>query len=379
MPVFELTMSLESEDQIPELLGMTLFLEWEVLSLVPKIKQRDYLGIDSQFLRMHVGIDNPTDGHGASARAAVERYLTSVLHEGGDEAQQEHWARIWRGFVAFATAGYDLFKSVGTTLQDGLNIERERFLRPRTAAEKVAELISRKAAYGSLNHLSKQLGRQRINDLFDDPMAFLDELARSSWVSPGRPDDSKFISYLTTFSGPMYKVFAKSDIELWRNWIIWLGSEGETRRPKSHISRGEAMMILVADLKQRMRAADGHRIYKIQSQGRVQSLSELFSGHDPLEIMRTLKSSNSGFVVPFKPAESAIIADLLRPARTMGKALDQRFTNLFDQIGRMVVYEWIAAGCPVPGDPLPDASLASTPRPRERLLFLQQYGMGAVH
>ena len=69
----------------------------------------------------------------------------------------------------------------------------------------------------------------------------------------------------------------------------------------------------------------------------------------------------------------------MQPARTMGSALDRRLPRLFGMVGRMVAYEWIAAGCPMPGEPVPDASRTIVPRRREAKLFVQQYGMGAVH
>jgi len=378
-PVFELCISLESEERLPELLGMTLFLEWEVLSLVPKIKQRDYLGIDSQFLRMHVGIDNPVDGHGASARLAVERYLANVLRDGGDEAQQEHWARIWRGFVAFAATGYDLFKSVGTTTKDGLNIERARWERRTNPEDRVVQLIEANSAYGSLNHLRRKIGVTRINDLFDNPRLFLAELARSSWIEPGRPDESKFLTHLTTFAGPMYKVFDSRDLEVWRDWIYWLGQEGDTRRPKFHLTRAESMLTLLAELQQRMRASPGHDVYSAAVEGRRTSLAELFQSDDLVMVMSVLRDPDQGFIVPHRPAKSALVVDLMRPGRDMGKALDQRFESVFGQIGRMVVYEWILAGCPLPGEKTVDPEKSVAPQPRERLLFMQQYGMGAVH
>src|SRR5262249_2895469 len=53
-PVFELAISQHTEAFFPELIGMTLFLEWEVLSLVPGIRGLDYLGVDSHFWKMHV-------------------------------------------------------------------------------------------------------------------------------------------------------------------------------------------------------------------------------------------------------------------------------------------------------------------------------------
>lgn len=47
----------------------------------------------------------------------------------------------------------------------------------------------------------------RINDLFDTPELFLEELAHSPWVVPGDPDNSRLINYLTTFQGRSKSVF----------------------------------------------------------------------------------------------------------------------------------------------------------------------------
>lgn len=362
---------------------MTLFLEWEVLSLVPGVKRADYFGIDSQFWRMHVGIDNATEGHGAMAKRAVELYLDNVLRESGAEAQQQHWKRIWRGFVAFATAGYDLFANVGPTLKDGMSIEGETALHTTTPADKVSALIRRKAPYGNLNHLSAQLGPYRLNDLFDDPSVFMDELANSPLISPGRPDESRFVNYLTTFKGPMYKVFSDADILVWREWIEWLGREGDTQRPKSHINRAHSMRIVLVELRSLMVASPGHRLYRVPSvkdaQGHPIQLVELFMSNDIKYVMSVLADPQNGWVVPFRPADSALIADLMRPAKAMGAALDQRLPQLFGQVARMIVYEWIAAGCPLPDEAPPDATKAVPTKRREPRLFVQQYGMGAVH
>lgn len=81
--VVQLAISQHSEEFFPEILGMTLFLEWEVLSLVPIVKRLEYLGINSHFYRMHVAIDNATEGHGAAAKRAVQLYLDHVFNEGG--------------------------------------------------------------------------------------------------------------------------------------------------------------------------------------------------------------------------------------------------------------------------------------------------------
>lgn len=284
--------------------------------------------------------------------------------------------------MAFATAGYDLFSSVGPTQNDVMTIESEEALHTQTPAEHVAAIIQKKLPYGQLNHLRNRLGIYRINDLFDDAGLFLTELANSSWVVPGNPDSSRFLAYLTTFQGPMYKVFDANDLAAWREWVEWLGKEGDTQRPKRHIGRAEAMMILLAEMRQLILASHGHRLYTVPTMtapdGNPALLIELFKSSDLTHIMRTLRDPKNGWIVNFRPAESALIVDLMRPGRPMGAALDHRFPKLFNQVGRMIVYEWIAAGCPLPGEtPDPAQTIATKKRPLR--LFVQQYGMGAVH
>ena len=141
-PVFQMAISQNSDRYFPEIIGMTLFLEWEVLELAQTIKKLDYHGIDSQFWRMHVGIDNAVDGHGAKARNAVNVYLDNVLKESGRAAMQREWKRIWTGFVAFATAGMNYLGI------DGVVDHR----RPPSMTDKIKSLMARKQHYGSLNH-----------------------------------------------------------------------------------------------------------------------------------------------------------------------------------------------------------------------------------
>jgi hypothetical protein len=382
-PVFELAISKFTKDYLPEILGMTLYLEWEVLSLVPVIRTYDYFGIDSQFYRMHVGIDNASDGHGAKARDAVIAYLDRVLEDGGASAQHEQWRRIWTGFVAFATNGYDQFQSFEPTGDAPLSLERIKGQMPRTPADEVAELIERKLPRGELNHMRKQLSVFRINDLFSDPKVFIDELANSPWVTPGQPDTSRLITHLTTFKGPMYKVFAGSELDIWKRWIEWLGKEGDTPKPKHFLSRSESMLLLISDMKSQMTASSGHKLYRahvVTGKKREQMpLAEIFSSRSSVEIMEFLADPSNGYLIPYKPIKSALIVDLLRPGREMGRHLDRQFPALHNQVGRMIIYEWIAAGCPIPGKPLSTVKVATVTRRRERRLLTQQYGMGAVH
>jgi len=105
--VIQLAVGMFPDDYLPELLGMTLYLEWEATpTLTPIVKAYRNRNIDPHFYRMHVAIDNISAGHGALVKEAIEIYLQAREKEGGDAAVQDHWKRIWRGYVAWATAGF---------------------------------------------------------------------------------------------------------------------------------------------------------------------------------------------------------------------------------------------------------------------------------
>jgi len=377
--VFELAISLHSESFLPEILGMTLLLEWEVLSLVPGIKGREYIGIDPEFWRMHVGIDNASEGHGAKARAAVELYLDEVLKKSGVVAMQEEWKRVWRGFVAFATAGYDYFGNMDN--QNDLTLSRAH---PPSPQNQIQQLMQVKEHYGSLNHLQKRLGAHRLNDLFAKPDIFAQELANSAWIVPGDPDNSQLLKYLTTFNGPMYKVFTKDQLALWRKWIQWLGFEGDTARSKHYLTKAESMLMLLSELRELAKGVDGHRRYSLTVKSpphdKRLAIADLFAKGDLKELMHALADPNNGWMVPFDPGSSPFVLDLARGDRPMGQMLDRRFPALANQIGRKVVIRWIEAGCPIPGEPAPPVSKLRIERRWEgKRLFVQQLGMGAVH
>jgi len=378
--VFQLAISLHTESFLPELLGMTLFLEWEVLSLVPRIEGFDYIGIDSHFWQMHVGIDNASEGHGAKAREAVELYLDEALKNGGNDAVQSEWKRIWRGFVGFATAGYGYLsnKDVMDSQMSDLSMSRAH---PGSPQDDIVELIQRKAHYGSLNHREKKLGGNRINDLFGEPDMFVEQMTKSPWIVPGKPDESKLLNHLTTFNGPMYKVFDEQDLKLWSTWIEWLGKEGDTSTPKRYIGKAEAMHILLYELQQLARSTDGHRRHRLQtSVGTKVSIMQLFEGSDLIALMQALKDSDNDWIVPFDPGNSSFILELAKGDRPMGAALDRRFSSLGNLIGRQVVIRWIEAGCPIPGEKAPlKSETKKQPFWNGKQLLVQQVGMGAVH
>jgi hypothetical protein len=104
--VFQLSVGLFPQEFLPELLGMTLYLEWEATpTLTPTVRMLQGRQINAQFYRLHVAIDNITSGHGALANEAIKLYLQEQEKKGGVEAVQEQWRRIWKGYVTWATIG----------------------------------------------------------------------------------------------------------------------------------------------------------------------------------------------------------------------------------------------------------------------------------
>jgi len=58
LPLFQLVISQFPQDFLPELLGMTLYLEWGSIELKNMVLLNRHFGLDTQFYELHVAIDN---------------------------------------------------------------------------------------------------------------------------------------------------------------------------------------------------------------------------------------------------------------------------------------------------------------------------------
>jgi hypothetical protein len=242
-PVFLLAISQLSEEFFPEILGMTLELEWGSAALWTAIDQLNAFGIDPLYYVLHLGIDNAASGHGAIAKQAVETYLDLVRANEGDEAMRQVWRRIWNGYVAFATIG-----SVGA-----------QTLAAPSLYDQMVNMIILKQPYGSLNHRDQMLGGNSINDWFNDPTGFLSELVKSGIVVPGQPNISKMMQ-LMSFNGPMYHVFTEAEQSLWWNWIE-AGcpvSDSTVNPPDFNVVK--AMHVVIDFLRERQQGNMGHNV-----------------------------------------------------------------------------------------------------------------------
>jgi len=106
---------------------------------------------------------------------------------------QRLWRRIWTGYVAFATTG--------TLGQDLRNLLKQRVENPQTPQDKVRDIMYSKKQYGSLNHGERRLGANLINDLFEDPDAFMQALIDNNYIVPGSISASSFFRRSTSVDG----------------------------------------------------------------------------------------------------------------------------------------------------------------------------------
>jgi hypothetical protein len=229
---FQLGIAEFTERYYPEILGMTLWLEWTVLELhrIAAIVER--VGLSSHFYRMHIAIDNAVNGHAAGILRAIKLYLHQVRQEGGEPAVQCQWQRIWDGYVAFgytfalliAQVKYIVAANKAASDPD----QRLAWLEGR-----LMQLVVAKKPYGKHNHTRKMLGARGINEWFDDPAGFLEALkagmhtelgqAPRPYIVPGKPEESAFFKLLEFQGGVMYHVFSDAEIRLWQDWVWELG------------------------------------------------------------------------------------------------------------------------------------------------------------
>jgi hypothetical protein len=377
-PLFELVISQFTEFYFPEILGMTLHLEWEVVGLKPFIAQLRHFDIDPHFYVMHVGIDNAVNGHGAKAKEAIMLYLDQISETAGEDTMQHVWKRIWNGYIAFAEVG-----SLGNDIIQKLNND--------SLEKRVVDMIERKKHYGSLNHGNKTLGKSnyRINDLFNRPDIFIKQLVEQGYLIPGDPDNSPFFTRLG-FEGPMYKVFTDEEIKLWKDYVRSLTS---TTRKES----GQAMLLLVNNLQHNSALIESGFDLSItgidlNTGNKVtRPISWWINQNQPGAFLQALASSK--LIISGKPDKSPFFTNWISQTSIFEqpavlKTDDNKYISTGYNSWRDVVSQWISDGCPIPplslrfasllaprptSPPTPSPSVSLSTRKRKRLLRQHTY------
>jgi hypothetical protein len=340
-PAYQSAVALFPESYYPELLGMTLYLEWEAVYLPAMVKLYEYFGYNSLFYRLHVAIDNPVNGHGARARDAVVAYLDHVRAESGEEEMQQHWKRVWDGYIAFKLIGSEEWAY--------------RFRHPPSPEEKMLAMIREKRHYAQLNHGTKRIGPNSINDWFDEPEQFLPLLAASDLVTKGDAPNSRIFNLMAP-AGVMYKVFNSRDMAIWAEWI--------NSMPKAPtggaLDSGTAMAILLSKFAPRGSAVPEHGRFQLTGKFRdpatsTKELTEVtrpvawwFQINQPSNFMCALAEPKNGWIVPGDLQQSRLFTSFLAGTNRMSRFLAGTVPELGNKSARDIIIQWITENCPIP-------------------------------
>lgn len=347
--VFQMAVGQFPEDYFPELLGMTLFLEWEATpTLTPTARMYAGRNINPHFYQLHVAIDNISVGHGALARESVHAYLADIQESGGDDLVQEHWKRVWNGYVTWATIGdfgRELTERMLMIERKQINISADPDVRecwPDSsgyAHRRMIRLVQRKAPYAIQVHAGKTVAGQSLTELFMQPERLLKALVDAKYVDPDSPRDSKFLELLS-FNGPMYKVFTEAEVDTLLDWVESLRPRlgncvdplPDVPTPGGLPEKVVEIIAAHADL-----AAFAHDGITLTGPNGPLALSELV--RTPRDAMAAL--IQSGWVVPREPDRSMFVTRLLSNGGPMAPPV---FTAEEVQI----ISQWIGEGAALP-------------------------------
>ncbi len=321
-PVFQSCMGIFPQAFFPELIGMTLFLEWEATpTLMPAVNMLRGRGMNPLFYSLHVAIDNISEGHGAIAKEAVKIFLEEKREEGGERAVQYNWNRIWNGYVTWATVGFN-----GAGLQERRLIIDRKSINLGTKEnpecfpdfskyyhDRMVNLINEKASAAEKVHGRATLDGVLLNDLFKTPEILMEKLISSGLLDVGNPRGSRFLNLLE-FEGPMYRVFTKNDIDIILDWVESLdGISEECIEPLPNLPNPnpDTLAGKVAKIIEDFSVIGrrGHDELTLpNAKGEPKPLADFFD--DPYECMRAM--IRGGWIIPGSPERSMFLTRILQ-------------------------------------------------------------------
>jgi hypothetical protein len=264
VPVFELSLSQFPRIFLPEILGYTFghyFGISEFYNFI-SLTHLESLGINPAFFELCIAYDN-TKEQINTAKTAVHLYLQHIRQTATQSAFHFYWQRIWTGFLVQRIAEADLCQQLHQYLNTTASIS------PR---QRVLDIIKKKLPYARGHHRTATLGDKKIEEWFardnHDIEAFLDAFAKSAYICPDDPENSRFFTELLTFGGPMFKTFTKEESDAVLEWIRTLQTDINNRElPKittieGHLSylsstpQNDHLEMLWRDASSTARAAD---------------------------------------------------------------------------------------------------------------------------
>lgn len=212
-----------ADDYLPEVLGYNLGYELPPLHLMITSCELRELGIDPEYFRLHVTIDNAASGHGRKALQALEANLPQLADRDA--------------FLRRVHAGYRL-NDAGLSnrqLLDGFDLEAE-----------VLAMLERKRPFARQMHDDRaRIDGRTVNQWLAGPGRmgeFLAALQRQGWIRRHQdPAHSRLWNLVSGDGAAMFGVFNPYERQLLHDWIAGDWSEPTPRNPWSGSERASAV------------------------------------------------------------------------------------------------------------------------------------------
>lgn len=206
LPAFLLSLSLNPRQFYPEILGANL-----VMSVLDVPLFKSLLSTNIQHTPYFTFKENQLENIVNLSMVAIQDFLKDNIR------LPDMKKRIYQGFMVTFNIIQEFYTKIKITLSD---------VNSFTAHSKLYSIIERiyKKAYGY--HKKGKIGGKAIDEWFGsnefNPEAFLYEFAKSKYITPGHPEKSSFLTYLTSENGPMFRVFPDEDLNIIKEWILTL-------------------------------------------------------------------------------------------------------------------------------------------------------------
>lgn len=211
----QLALGYLADDYLPEVLGYNLGYELPPLHLMITSYELRELGIDPEYFRLHITIDNAASGHGRKALQALEANLPQLADRDA--------------FLRRVHAGYRL-NDAGLSNREilqGFNLDAE-----------VVAMLERKRPFARQMHDDRaRIGGRTVNQWLAGPGRmgeFLAALQRQGWIKRHQdPGHSRLWNLVSGDNAAMFGVFNPYERQLLHDWIAGDWSEPTPRNPWS--------------------------------------------------------------------------------------------------------------------------------------------------
>ena len=196
----QLTLGLNTEALLPEVLGYNLGYEQPPLHLLITAYELDELGIDPQYFRLHLTIDNASSGHACKALHALQQLWPG-------QGSTPFYQRVSRGYR---------LNDLGTgalAIIDSFDLEAE-----------LLAALERKRSFGQHMHSDYcRFEGRTVNQWLAETnllSGFLAVLQRKGWIKRHQdPAHSRFWQLIDGPAAVMFGVFSPYEKQLLHDWI----------------------------------------------------------------------------------------------------------------------------------------------------------------